>query len=514
MPDTIDSNSVGLSFSEEVSLKTLPASPVFYGLEPNSFSDFGGEYAKTARRPINPGRQRRKGGITDLDASGGINHDLVWGGLQRMLQGFLFADMRAKDNTRPLNAAGVATTAVASPANTYAIVNGNALFAPNELVLAVGFNNPANNGLKLVTTATASLITVSQALVAEAAPPATAYLRAVGWQFASADASFTVTSGVAALVSAAKDMTTLGLNIGEWIFIGGDAVGEKFTANTQGYGRIKSITTTTITFDKLTFTPVADAGTGKTIRIFVGDFLRNEKTPSLIKRRSYTLQRTLGNDGVGIQSELLRGSIPNEITVNVPVPAADSKINLDMTFVSMDRLERTGTVGPLSATGGATLVDPVLEDFFNTSTHVFRQKLSIIDAANMNPSALFAYVQEITITIANGVAPTKAIGTLGAFNASTGLFEVDAEVTAYFSDVTAVAAIRNNADVTYDLILSKANQALVFDLPLVSLGGGRAEVELDQPIMLPLEQAASEGAAGYTLGLTFFGYVPNVGMAA
>lgn len=514
MADTVDSNSVGLSFSEETSLKVLPASPVFYGLEPNSFSDFGGEFGKTARRPINPGRQRRKGGITDLDASGGINHDLVWGGLQRIMQGFLFADMRQKGNSRPLNAAGVATTAVAAPANTYAIVGGNALFGVNQLVLAVGFSNPANNGLKLVSAVTASITTVTSTLVAEAAPPSTAYVRSVGWQFAATDLSLTVTSGVAALVSAAKDLTTLGLNVGEWIFVGGDAVGEKFASNAQFYGRIKSITTTTITFDKTTITPVADAGTGKTMRIFFGDFLRNEKTPSLIKRRSYTVQRSLGSDGVGIQSELLQGAIPNEVTVNIPTPAPDSKINLDMTFVGMAKIERTGTEGLLSATGGATLVDPVLEDFFNTSTHVYRQKLSVIDAASMNPTALFGYVQEITISIANGVEPTKAIGTLGAFNASTGLFEVDAEVTAYFSTVAAVASIRSNADVTYDLILAKANQGLVFDMPLVSLGGGRLEVELDQPIMLPLEQAASEGAAGYTLGLTFLPYVPNIAMAA
>lgn len=513
MVDTVDSNSVGLAYSEEVTLKVLPANPVFHGLEPNSFTDFGGELGKTSRRPINPSRQRRKGGITDLDASGGMNHDLVHTGLQDILQGFMFADMREKGNTHSLSETAIPITAVASPANTYAIADGDLLFSAGDIVLATGFGATANNGIKTVTAATDTITTVSQALAAEA-PPATAALRAIGFQFAAADATLTVAGGVATLGATVKDLTELELNIGEWVFLGGDAVGTKFENNPQGYARVSSIGEAAITFDKVTWAgAVTDPGTGKTIRIFFGDFLRNEKVPTLIKRRSYTLQRTLGNDGVGIQSEYLLGSIPNELTMNIPVPAADSKINLDLTFVGMDSTQRTGTQGPLSATGGATYVDPPLEDFFNSSTHVYRQRIAVIDPASLNPTALFGYVQEATITLTNGVTPNKAIGTLGAFNASTGLFEVDSELTAYFSTVAAIEAIKDNSDVTYDLILAKDNQAMVYDLPMVSLGGGRLDIALDAPITIPIEQAASEGPMGFTLGLTFFPYIPNIGMA-
>jgi hypothetical protein len=515
MADKVDSNATGLAFAEEVSLKTLPANPVFYGLEPNSYSDFGGELGTTARNPINQSRQRRKGGTTDIDASGGINHDLTHG-LKRIMQGFLFADAHVKPSNRSLLAAAVAITAVDDAADTYALVDGDDLFQVGHLLLASRFGIAANNGLKVVTAATASLITVSQALVDEAAPPATAELRAVGFEFAAGDLSLSAAiAGVVSVTTVAKDFLTMALNVGEWVFVGGGTVGTNFVDNAPFYARISAISAKTLTFDKTTIAnPVDDAGATKTIRLFFGDFIRNEKNPDLIKRRTYHLQRSLGRDANGVQSEVIAGSVPNEITVNIPTPGPDSKVNLDMSFVGMDYDTRTGLEGLLSATAGGTLVDPASEDFFNTSSHIYRSRIAAIDPTSSNPAALIGYVSEATLTINNNVEPNKAIGTFGAFDASVGTFEVGGSFDAYFGTVVAVAAIRNNADVTYDLILAKQNAAMVFDLPLIALGSGRLEVEQDEPITLPIEQMAAEGAMGFTLGLTFFNYVPSVAVAA
>lgn len=572
----IDSNSTGLRYAVERCLGVLPANPIWHALEPNSYSDFGSTITTVARNPINPSRQRRKGVVTDLEASGGFNQDVTFDNTNALYQGFLFAAARERGTTKSLvygnlNVVSVddadnaytfnnqrvasasvvsggsgyrvgdlltvsggtaqraavlyvsavsgagAVTAVAvddggvysalptSPATvtggsgTGATVNPTAAtiknFSAGDIVLASGFSEAANNGLKTVVAFSGNTVEVTEAVTDET-PSAEASLQTVGRVFDTSDLSIVMNGLLPRLTSAASvDFTTLGFIPGEWVYVEG-------LTNNVGFARIGAIAETYLEFDKVDWQPQAEDGTGKTVTLYFGTIIRNENDPALIKRYSYQLERTLGNDENGPMAEYLIGATPSELTLNVPQA---EKVTVDLTFMGIDAEPRTGAQG-LKA--GARPVLP-LSDAFNTSSDFSRIKIASVSETDPAPKPLFAFATDLSLTINNNVSANKAIGRLGAIDITVGTFEVSGSITAYFADMAAVQAVRNNADITMDFIIVKANTGLLFDIPLLALGNGRLAVEQDQPITLPLDTSAAESKFGHTLLIQIFPYLPN-----
>lgn len=579
-PKKIDSNITGLRYAKERCLGELPANPVWLALEPNSYSDFGSNITTVARNPINPSRQRKKGVVTDMDASGGFNQDLTIGNTTDLLQGFLFADARERGTTESLvdghlnvtavaaatdqytfNNVNVATVAIqaagtgyrvgdlltvtggtspqrsarvyvssvnpstgavtavavddpgvygALPANPAATTGGTGAgatvnltggtsqtFKVGDLVLAAGFSIAANNGVKTIATVAGNNITVGDGLVDEAAPPADAQLRTVGHRFVAGDLNITMNGKLPRLTDAAAavDFTTFGFIPGEWVYVDG-------FANNVGFARISVINADYLEFDKTDWAPVAEAAGTVVVTLYYGTIIRNEGDPALIKRTSYQVERTLGQDENGTMSEYLVGAVANEFTLNV---AQADKVTVDMTFVAIDNEQRDGTEGVKAGARPALVV----EDAYNTSSDFSRIKMASVDPLDPNPNPLFAFATDMTLTINNSVTPNKAIGILGGFDTSAGTFEVGGSITAYFASIAAVKAVRNNADITLDFIMVKANKGLLFDVPLLALGNGRLNVEQDQAITLPLDTSGAESKFGNTLTVQVFPYLPN-----
>lgn len=505
----INSNVVETAYAEETTIKTLPGTPIWHPLDVNSFTDFGGSISKVARTPFRTDRQRRKGQTVDLDAAGTINHDLVQEGLQDLLQGFFFADLRPKPE---VGGASEITGVTTSP-DTYTAASGLDAYEVNDLVFVTGCTNAANNGLKTVTTVTATVLTVSETLVAET-PPAAAKLVSVGHQFAAGDLEVDMTGSLPQLTTTVKDLTELGLVPGEFIYIGGDTAVMQFASSGMGFARCRSIATNAIVIDKCQADLVTDTGATKTIQVFLARVLKNE-TGTDIVRRTYNVERQLGapDDAspAEIQSEYLTGAVPNEVTLNIPT--AD-KAMLDMAFVAMDHEQRTGVVGLKSG----TRLTAVEESAFNTSSNVPLINLAIVSDTDENPTPLFAFAEEMSIVINNNVSPDKAIGVLGGFDASHGNFEVNGSMTAYFMDTDSVSAVRDNSDVTMDMHLVKENAGVTVDIPLMSLGDGRLDVTQNEAIRIPLSQEAAIGTgaiSGYdhTLLMCFWDYLPDAAAA-
>ena len=499
----IDSNGTGLRIAEEATPRVLPGTPVWVPQEPNSYDSFGGEITTIARNPINPSRQRKKGVVTDLDASGGFNADLTQENMQSLLQGFFFADLRTK--------AELAVATVDDTADEFEPTAGGDAYFAGDLLFAKGFDASANNGLFVVTgTPVAAAVGIVGSLTAAATQTGT--ISKVGHQFGTAEV--TITSGANPVLTRASgtfDMTTLGLIPGDWIYIGGDLTAEQFaTAANNGFARVKAVTTSTITFDKTSAAMVTDAGTGKTIRIFMGRTLKNEVGTDIVAR-TYQLERTLGaNDSAQptqIQSEYLVGAYANEFSINI---ATADKVTVDLGFIAMDNETRTGVEGVKSGTRPAV----VESDAFNTSSDFSRLRMAVIDSSSSYPTSLFAYLTELTLTINNNVSPNKAVGVLGAMGVTAGTFEVGGSTTAYFTNVAAIAAVRANSSVTIDGHLVKNNKGITIDIPLLVLGDGRPNIEQDQAITLPLELSAASAAllsttTDYTMLMVFYDYLPT-----
>lgn len=487
---SLSSNQTGLAITEEASYKTLPGSPVWTDLQPNSYSDFGGEVKKTPRSPIKADRQRQKGVATDVDAAGAFELDWLQKTPYTLLPGFLFANWREKLYK--------ASTAVTSTG--YTVASGGTSFAQNELIFAENFGTAANNGLKSVGASSTGTEVKASGLTAEASPPSTAKITKVGVQGASGDLTLTVTGGVATLGSTVLNFTTLGGSTmipGEWIWLGGDQTAENFaTAACNGWYRIKTIAANAIVFDRKPDSAVTDAGTGKTIRLFYGHVLKNENATANIVNKSYQIERQLAASNY----EYLRGCGANQLELSLP--AAD-KVVATLNYVAGDR-----TTATVAASGTHTGV--VAEDGFNTTSNVTR--LRMLDGDNSDAD-LFTFVTDMKLAINNNIKGVKAIGELGAFDLTAGEFAVSGSVTAYFTSVTALAALDANHAVSLDFTMLTKNQGYLVDLPYMSLGNAKPNVAKDEPVTLPIDMDAAEHPTlHHTMLVGYYSYLPTLAM--
>lgn len=504
----IDSNVVGLRYVREASIGVLPGSPIWRSLEPNGFNDFGGQLTTAARNPINPGRQRKKGTVVDLEASGGWGQDVTQASMQELLPSFFFSE-----TDLPVAFGGTGEiTGVVTLTDDFQAASGLNVFSANDLVFAAGFTEATNNGEHLVTGAIATALTVATNLVDEA-PPAGATLEKIGVQSTAGDLDIDTTGSLPAMTSTTLDFTTLNISPGDWIFVGGDLAIEGFlTAVNNGWKRVRSVAANSMTFDKSIAAMATEVNAAQTVRLYVGRSQRN-KVGVDIARVTYQFERTLGapDDAApaSLQSEYIVGSVGSTLAMNFTTA---SLLTVDLAFLALDAEQFTAAEG-LKA--GGTRPTLQSEEAFNTSSDVSRIKLSQVVAGDEAPSPLFAFVEEFTLDINNNLTLEKAIGVLGGFDISAGTFTVGGSVTAFFSDIAAVKAVRDNADVTLDIIGVKNNKGFVIDMPLLSLGDGRPTVEQDAAIKIPLTLDAASGsqidtALDHTLNMNFFQRLPDV----
>lgn len=498
------SNQTGLRVAKEASLRVLPGSPVWNPQDPNSYSNWGGEIKNMERDPIRDDRQNAKGVTVGLSAAGEYTMDFTYGAMQFVLPSFFYANFRPKID---FGGSGQIT----SVTTTYNAASGFT-FASGDLIFAAGFSTIlGNNGLKQVNSATGTAVTTVETLTAET-PPAGATLVKVGKQHASADLAVVVTGPLPVITGPAGTFSAV--NPGESIYIG-DGTNAAFSfanAENNGWKTVVDVAAdgSSVTVLKSRLPMVADTGTGKTIRIYYGRVLKNE-TGTNIVRTSLQFERTLGapDDAspTQVQSEYIIGAIGNQLDFEYK---PQDKLTCTLSFMGCDVEQRTGVTGVKPGTRPLLPALPAL----NTSSSVKRIRLASVSNNNVAVTPLAGECLNLKMSINNGLKGIAVIGTLGYFEIVPGNFKVTADMEFLFLTVAAQDAVRQNADVTLDLIHVIKNTAMTMDMPLLTLGDGRAKVVKDDPISIPITGGGNSGEEfnaklDHTLFMNFFDYVPD-----
>ncbi len=324
----------------------------------------------------------------------------------------------------------------------------------------------------------------------------------------SGDASWT---GATLSGGLSRSLLDLGLSIGSWVCLGDDGTNQSFVnPENNGLKRVKLVENSAITFDKSTIAMVTDAGTGKTIRLISGRIIKNEIGTDIV-RTTLQFERILGapdDASTDQQAEYVIGCVAD--TLDVVIKTAD-KVTMKLGFMARDQETRTAAEGLKDGERPAA----VESDAFNSSSHVARLSLALVDEASEAPTDLFAFLLDCELSIKNNVKANKAIKYLGSFDNSAGNFDVDAKMTAYFATVEAIRSVRENSDVTLDMTFAQDNKGITFDLPLVTIATDGADVKQDEAIMLPITSAAAAGGKldpnmNHTLLIQYWDYLPTL----
>lgn len=364
--------------------------------------------------------------------------------------------------------------------DTYAVVSGGDAVKAGHLVRATGFTNSANNQIfRAASSSGTTIVGASLGLTAETAPPATAKLKVIGFQGAAAD----LTALADGLGSTLLDFTTLGLAVGQWIKIGGTLDASTFAflvtagtvARSKAWARISAIAAGKLTLDNLPTGWTTDVGTGKTIKVFFGDQIKNGVTPT-----SLTIER--GFLGQAVPSYIVNtgmqvGTFTTEMT-------SGDKLKGSATFTGLD-----GGISstPLDASPDAVTTGLILAANANVG------RLGVNGAQLIGPN----WAKAFTIQIENNLRTLDAVDSDAPVAINDGECTVTGKMTTYFGSMTEVQAFYDGTVRPINARVTKNGQALIYQVPRATYrGGGNPQVSAkNTDVMADFDYQASQDTA-------------------
>jgi tail tube protein len=485
-----DANRTKLAYVREATFAVTPASPRFRELRITG-TGLGARPLTTVSSELRADRQVTDVIRTGVEAGGDIPTEVSYGNTDDLIESVLAGawalnPVRDNDGTADTQITDVAVgTGVYTMLASAGTPVNSGTFAVGHLVKASGFTNAANNQTARATAGGATSVTLGATTVAEPAPPATARLKAIGFEGASGDL-VAVADGI---TSTALNFTTLGLTVGMWLKIGGNAVGQQYaTAALNGLVRVSVIAATKLTFDRLPTGWTTDAGAGKTIRVFTSDIVKNG-----VVKHSYSVEQQYQDLDVP-EFDYFTGQRVGSMTLDVGLQG--------ILTASFGMVGADAVTGQTSRKAGATDVLAPTNDVMNTSSNI--GTLSENGAAIIGPN----YVTAVSVSVDNGLRRRNAVGRLTAADVAYSRANITGRLTTYFGSSALRNKVLNGTASGFDfpIVDPDGTRAYVFDFPRIKYTEGSPEnIALDQDRTVPLSfQALRHATLGYSMSVNRF----------
>lgn len=504
MTDLQSTNRTRLSRVRENSYGVIPTTPAFTRVRQTS-SGLNANPQTIQSDEIEPDRQVTDLILVGLSAQGPIGGELSFyahdDDLEEAMQGTWDVQPYIINLVADTQISNVSTT-------TLTVATGGTFegddFVTGHLIKTSNFDTEANNRLTRVSSSTSTTIVCPAAsFTAESAPPVDAEVRVVGFAGATADLVATVTLGNA-LTSTLLDFTTLGLVAGMWVRIGSSVTDTSFaTAANNSWCRIAfgGISANRLDFDIVPSGWSADAGTGKAIRVFTGDFLKNAST-----KRSVTFERQY-LDHSPTTYEYFKGQMLNVFNMAMEAKAI---VKLTKNYIGSDAqlgaAEDNST--PTTRVSGATDVEAPTYDVFNTTAHfgLIMVGGSVVSGPN--------FIMRSSFNINNNLRQQPAMGVLGSVGVGNGEFGVTGDLTTYFGSAAVYAQVLSNGVSSFSTLVADddGDQAgYMFDVPRIKFSAGAPSVEgKNADVMINgTYQGIKHPDLGYTMSVTRFWTLPD-----
>lgn len=473
-----DANRTAVGVVEETTtLGTTPATPAFEAVRVT------GENLSYTPQNIVSNELRPDGQVPDvirvgIDAGGDLPFEFSYRSMHTLMQGGMFSTWALK----PIRSGSANITAASTTALTVLTTGtsetNSGLFAPNHLVRTSGFVAAGNNALRAAGAGTTATNIALAGGTIDAAPAATARAKAIGF---AAAAAADVTATASGLGSTTTNFTTFGLQVGEWVKIGGTAAGNKFaTAANNGWARISVIAATALTFDILPVGWAVDAAAGVTLWVFIGDTIRNGVT-----RRSYAIELQYQDLAVP-EYEYYNGMVVSQFDINA---TAKQILTGKAAFLGLNATTTTARFA------GATDVAAPTNDVMNAASNVgfVYENGALIAGKN--------YVMGFTLSVANNLRRNDAVGSIASVDVGAGRRFITGTLDMYYGSNAILTKIRAGTSSSWagQFVDPNGGKAMLVDLPRIKYLDGNPDspgVDTDRTIKTKF-QAIRHQTLGY-----------------